>query len=192
MIWDLWNTLKLTVRFVFYKMLIIFAINTRLFLIYGLVYFSPSFQVMCLLAFVNPRTEERFFLDKFLDKFIFSCVRRTIFPWRPYTRTSFLVEKLAWPAFQPGSLSRETCQFLAVNKRANKTCQEKIACPSAHDLLKPQSHNKDLTRSRTGDLSLTFSCPHFSPKFASMSTQDDVCSLMERYLKPEIWSRISG
>ena len=64
---------------------------------------------------IKPRTDEQFFLDKFLDKFIFSCVRRTIFPWRPYTRTSFLVEKLAWPAFKPGSLSRKTCQFLAVH-----------------------------------------------------------------------------
>ena len=29
---------------------------------------------------VKPHTDEQFFLDNFLDNFIFSCVQRTIFP----------------------------------------------------------------------------------------------------------------
>ena len=29
------------------------------------------------------------------------------FPWRPYTRAIFFVQKLTWPAFEQGSLSRK-------------------------------------------------------------------------------------
>ena len=55
----------------------------------------------------------------------------SIFHDRPYKRTVFLVQKLAWPAFEPGSLSRKTCQFFAIhtcNKNLSKQiCQGKIA-----------------------------------------------------------------
>ena len=39
----------------------------------------------------------------------------SIFPGRPYTRTVFLVQKLTWPAFEPGSLPRKTCKFFAIH-----------------------------------------------------------------------------
>ena len=44
---------------------------------------------------VKPRTDEQFFLDEFLDKFIFSCVRRTIFlDGRTHEQIKLAEEKL--------------------------------------------------------------------------------------------------
>ena len=49
-------------------------------------------------------------------------VHLSSFPWRPCTRTIFLLQKPAWLAFEQGSLATINCQFLAVHTWANKTC----------------------------------------------------------------------
>jgi hypothetical protein len=46
---------------------------------------------LILAPFLKPRTDEQFFLDKFLVKFIFSCARKTIFPWPVLLRASTYV-----------------------------------------------------------------------------------------------------
>jgi hypothetical protein len=67
----------------------------------------------------------------------------SIFPGRPYTRTVLPVQKLAWPAFEPSSLSRKTCQFnkLYQTNRLTNSCSEYKAM---HILRLHGHHNLNL------------------------------------------------
>ena len=75
----------------------------------------------------KPRTDEQFFLDKFLhDKFIFACVRRTSFSLTAVHTNKFPGWKDGMTSFSTRLFVKENLSILAVHTGANKICQGKI------------------------------------------------------------------